>query len=80
MWASLSGVKLVTRWAVDINSYACKSLKWNHPETKVRNEAVDDYHSKKRKDEEYLRRDHANKKEIMHGHRIQHQLQEARKG
>ncbi|XVF45907.1 hypothetical protein PTKIN_Ptkin02bG0245900 [Pterospermum kingtungense] len=43
MGASLSGVKLVTRWAVDINSDACKSLKWNHPETKVRNEAAEDF-------------------------------------
>ncbi|KAL5856359.1 hypothetical protein ACOSQ3_003817 [Xanthoceras sorbifolium] len=34
--ASLSGVKLVTRWAVDINAHACKSLKKNHPETQVR--------------------------------------------
>ncbi|KAL5856779.1 hypothetical protein ACOSQ3_004237 [Xanthoceras sorbifolium] len=34
--ASLSGVKLVTRWAVDINPHACKSLKKNHPETQVR--------------------------------------------
>ncbi|KDO40233.1 hypothetical protein CISIN_1g013949mg [Citrus sinensis] len=41
--ASLSGVKLVTRWAIDINPHACKSLKFNHPETKVRNEAADDF-------------------------------------
>ncbi|KAI4327813.1 hypothetical protein L6164_020231 [Bauhinia variegata] len=41
--ASISGVKLVTRWAVDINSYACKSLKLNHPETQVRNEATEDF-------------------------------------
>ncbi|KAL5854022.1 hypothetical protein ACOSQ4_003824 [Xanthoceras sorbifolium] len=34
--ASLSGVKLVTRWAVDINPHACKSLKKNHPETQQR--------------------------------------------
>ncbi|KAL5854036.1 hypothetical protein ACOSQ4_003838 [Xanthoceras sorbifolium] len=33
--ASLSGVKLVTRWAVDINPRACKSLKTNHPETQI---------------------------------------------
>ncbi|KAL5789091.1 hypothetical protein ACOSQ2_003979 [Xanthoceras sorbifolium] len=31
--AFLSGVKLVTRWAVDINPHACKSLEKNHPET-----------------------------------------------
>ncbi|XVE94179.1 hypothetical protein REPUB_Repub01dG0259600 [Reevesia pubescens] len=43
MGASLSGVELVTRWAVDINSDACKSLKWNHPETKVRNEAAEGF-------------------------------------
>ncbi|XVE48572.1 hypothetical protein DITRI_Ditri01bG0012100 [Diplodiscus trichospermus] len=43
MGAALSGVKLVTRWAVDINSFACKSLQWNHPETKVRNEAAEDF-------------------------------------
>ncbi|KAL5786855.1 hypothetical protein ACOSP7_003804 [Xanthoceras sorbifolium] len=41
--ASLSGVKLVTRWAVDINPHACKSLKKNHPETQVRNEAAEDF-------------------------------------
>ncbi|WJX50351.1 Alpha-1,3-mannosyltransferase cmt1 [Trifolium repens] len=33
--ASISGIKLVTRWAVDINQYACESLKLNHPETQV---------------------------------------------
>ncbi|CAL5390023.1 unnamed protein product [Camellia sinensis] len=33
--ASVSGLKLVTRWAVDINSNACESLKLNHPETEV---------------------------------------------
>ncbi|KAG8646881.1 hypothetical protein MANES_09G037800v8 [Manihot esculenta] len=43
MGASLSGVKLVTRWAVDINPNACKSLKINHPETEVRNEAAEDF-------------------------------------
>ncbi|KAL5540374.1 hypothetical protein UlMin_041226, partial [Ulmus minor] len=41
--ASISGVKLVTKWAVDINSHACESLKLNHPETEVRNEAADDF-------------------------------------
>ncbi|VVA90960.1 unnamed protein product [Arabis nemorensis] len=34
--ASLSGVKLITKWAVDTNSFACESLKLNHPETEVR--------------------------------------------
>ncbi|KAF7809603.1 putative DNA (cytosine-5)-methyltransferase CMT1 [Senna tora] len=43
MGASISGVKLVTRWAVDINPHACKSLKLNHPETQVRNEAAEDF-------------------------------------
>ncbi|KAK1381682.1 Chromomethylase [Heracleum sosnowskyi] len=41
--AQLSGQRLVNRWAVDINTYACESLKKNHPETKVRNEAAEDY-------------------------------------
>ncbi|KAJ0039700.1 hypothetical protein Pint_26660 [Pistacia integerrima] len=33
----------VKRWAVDINTDACKSLKYNHPETQVRNEAAEDF-------------------------------------
>ncbi|XP_071724585.1 LOW QUALITY PROTEIN: putative DNA (cytosine-5)-methyltransferase CMT1 [Rutidosis leptorrhynchoides] len=41
--AALSGVKLVTRWAVDTNFHACKSLEMNHPETEVRNEAAEDF-------------------------------------
>ncbi|KAL7256033.1 hypothetical protein ACSBR1_010043 [Camellia fascicularis] len=41
--ASISGLKLVTRWAVDINSNACKSLKLNHSEAEVRNEAAEDF-------------------------------------
>ncbi|ESW29967.1 hypothetical protein PHAVU_002G113900 [Phaseolus vulgaris] len=41
--ASLAGVKLVTRWAVDINAHACKSLKQNHPETQVRNEPAENF-------------------------------------
>ncbi|KAG9459845.1 hypothetical protein H6P81_004353 [Aristolochia fimbriata] len=41
--ANLSGVQLVTRWAVDLNSDACESLKLNHPETQVRNESVEDF-------------------------------------
>ncbi|KAL1315975.1 DNA (cytosine-5)-methyltransferase 1-like [Arachis hypogaea] len=41
--ASISGIKLVTRWAVDINEHACKSLKLNHPETQVRNEPAEDF-------------------------------------
>ncbi|KAL1205566.1 putative DNA (cytosine-5)-methyltransferase CMT1 [Cardamine amara subsp. amara] len=43
MGAALSGIKLVTKWAVDINSFACESVKWNHPETEVRNEAAGDF-------------------------------------
>ncbi|KAJ8420644.1 LOW QUALITY PROTEIN: hypothetical protein Cgig2_031998 [Carnegiea gigantea] len=31
------------RWAVDLNKYACESLALNHPETKVRNESVEDF-------------------------------------
>lgn len=40
---SLSGVKLVTRWAVDLNQPACDSLKYNHPETEVRNESTENF-------------------------------------
>ncbi|KAK9273625.1 hypothetical protein L1049_018435 [Liquidambar formosana] len=41
--ANISGVNLVTRWAVDINKYACECLRLNHPETQVRNEAAEDF-------------------------------------
>ncbi|KAK6163736.1 hypothetical protein DH2020_000600 [Rehmannia glutinosa] len=41
--ANSGGVKLVTKWAVDINQYACESLKLNHPETQVRNESAEDF-------------------------------------
>ncbi|XP_052186610.1 DNA (cytosine-5)-methyltransferase CMT3 isoform X2 [Diospyros lotus] len=41
--ANSCGVNLVTRWAVDINQYACESLKHNHPETEVRNESAEDF-------------------------------------
>ncbi|GAB4834808.1 hypothetical protein Ancab_033076 [Ancistrocladus abbreviatus] len=41
--AKLSGVTLLTRWAVDSDSYACKSLRLNHPETQVRNETAEDF-------------------------------------
>ncbi|EMS48088.1 DNA (cytosine-5)-methyltransferase 1 [Triticum urartu] len=41
--AALAGLKLETRWAVDFNSYACNSLKSNHPKTEVRNEKADDF-------------------------------------
>ncbi|EEF38837.1 ATP binding protein, putative [Ricinus communis] len=36
---------------------------------KIRYDIVDDYHSKRRKDEEYVRRDHTDKEEMLHGHR-----------
>lgn len=41
--ANLNGLNLVTRWAVDLNPYACESLKLNHPETQVRNEYAEDF-------------------------------------
>ncbi|KAH7560421.1 hypothetical protein JRO89_XS10G0013600 [Xanthoceras sorbifolium] len=41
--ANMSGSNLVTRWAVDLNQYACESLKLNHPETEVRNESAEDF-------------------------------------
>ncbi|KAK9143942.1 hypothetical protein Syun_013342 [Stephania yunnanensis] len=31
--ARLSNLNLVTRWAIDLNSHACDSLKLNHPDT-----------------------------------------------
>jgi len=40
---ALAGLKLETRWAVDLNSFACKSLKYNHPRTEVRNEKAEDF-------------------------------------
>ncbi|XP_020221194.1 DNA (cytosine-5)-methyltransferase CMT3 [Cajanus cajan] len=40
---NLSGVNLVTRWAVDMNEHACQSLKLNHPETEVRNESAENF-------------------------------------
>ncbi|KAH7422400.1 hypothetical protein KP509_12G007000 [Ceratopteris richardii] len=43
MGAMLSSVKLVARWALDLNPNACKSLEYNHPETKVRNESAEDF-------------------------------------
>ncbi|KAF2286276.1 hypothetical protein GH714_013067 [Hevea brasiliensis] len=41
--ANLSGLNLVTKWAVDLNKYACESLRLNHPETEVRNESAEDF-------------------------------------
>ncbi|KAK3157308.1 hypothetical protein QOZ80_2AG0119120 [Eleusine coracana subsp. coracana] len=40
---ALAGLKLETKWAVDLNSYACDSLKYNHPQTEVRNEKADEF-------------------------------------
>ncbi|GAB2217639.1 hypothetical protein Droror1_Dr00000842 [Drosera rotundifolia] len=40
---AISLSNLVTRWAVDLNPHACQSLKKNHPETTVRNEAAEDF-------------------------------------
>lgn len=36
---------------------------------KGRYEHMDDYHGKRKKDDEHLRRDHVDKEEILHGHR-----------
>ncbi|KAL1550055.1 Alpha-1,3-mannosyltransferase cmt1 [Salvia divinorum] len=41
--ASLLGEKIVTKWAVDFNSYACESIKYNHPNTEVRNEDAENF-------------------------------------
>ncbi|KAL1213660.1 DNA (cytosine-5)-methyltransferase CMT3 [Cardamine amara subsp. amara] len=41
--AQQAGLKLVTKWAVDLNKYACESLKYNHKETRVRNESAEDF-------------------------------------
>nr|XP_043640111.1 DNA (cytosine-5)-methyltransferase CMT2-like isoform X2 [Erigeron canadensis] len=41
--AKLSGVDLSAKWAVDANSWACESLRLNHPETQIRNESAEDF-------------------------------------
>ncbi|XP_057971701.1 DNA (cytosine-5)-methyltransferase CMT2-like isoform X2 [Malania oleifera] len=41
--AKLSGLDLVTRWAIDLNKSACDSLKLNHPGIHVRNESAEDF-------------------------------------
>ncbi|XP_047056825.1 DNA (cytosine-5)-methyltransferase CMT1-like [Lolium rigidum] len=41
--AAWSGLKLNTKWAVDINTDACNSLKHNHTDTQVRNEKAEDF-------------------------------------
>ncbi|KAG5394062.1 hypothetical protein IGI04_024025 [Brassica rapa subsp. trilocularis] len=43
MGAQLSGLNLVTKWAVDTCEYAVQSIKYNHPETEVRNESAEDF-------------------------------------
>ncbi|KAI3894860.1 hypothetical protein MKX03_021180 [Papaver bracteatum] len=43
MGTAMSGVYLVTRWAVDNNEDACRSLRYNHPETEVRHEEAEDF-------------------------------------
>ncbi|XP_042490535.1 DNA (cytosine-5)-methyltransferase CMT2-like [Macadamia integrifolia] len=41
--AKLSGVNLVTKWAVDFNESACESLRLNHPNSQIRNESAEDF-------------------------------------
>ncbi|KAH6754998.1 chromomethylase 2 [Perilla frutescens var. hirtella] len=41
--AKACGLDLVTRWSVDIDEAACKSMKLNHPNTQIRNEAAEDF-------------------------------------
>ncbi|CAK9153274.1 unnamed protein product [Ilex paraguariensis] len=39
----LSSVNIMMKWAVDFDRSACDSLKLNHPEAQVRNEAAEDF-------------------------------------
>ncbi|KAH9612714.1 hypothetical protein KSS87_000484 [Heliosperma pusillum] len=41
--AKLSGINLVTKWALDINKSACESLRLNHPKAQIRNEPAEDF-------------------------------------
>ncbi|CAO2819693.1 unnamed protein product [Amaranthus hypochondriacus] len=41
--AKLSGVNLVTRWAIDADSLACESLRLNHSNIHVKNETAEDF-------------------------------------
>ncbi|KAM7269865.1 hypothetical protein ACFE04_025362 [Oxalis oulophora] len=41
--AKAAGLNLVTKWALDMDTHACKSLKLNHPETQIRNESAEDF-------------------------------------
>uniref|UniRef100_M8C361 DNA (cytosine-5-)-methyltransferase n=1 Tax=Aegilops tauschii TaxID=37682 RepID=M8C361_AEGTA len=41
--AVIAGLQIETRWAVDLNTNAWESFKYNHPITEVRNEKVEDF-------------------------------------
>ncbi|KAL9679234.1 hypothetical protein QQ045_017090 [Rhodiola kirilowii] len=41
--SKLAGFDLIKRWAVDMNEYACETLRNNHPETVVRNEMAGNF-------------------------------------
>lgn len=41
--AKVSRTNLVTKWAIDSQLPACESLRLNHPESKVRHEAAEDF-------------------------------------
>ncbi|KAJ4912647.1 DNA (cytosine-5)-methyltransferase CMT2 [Raphanus sativus] len=41
--AKVSGVDVVTKWAIDQELAACESLKLNHPHTQVRNDSAGDF-------------------------------------
>ncbi|KAL0873818.1 hypothetical protein Bca101_023523 [Brassica carinata] len=41
--AKISGVDVVTKWAIDQNLAACESLKVNHPQTQVRNDSAGNF-------------------------------------
>ncbi|KAG5606064.1 hypothetical protein H5410_027556 [Solanum commersonii] len=43
MGANVCSVKLVIKWIVDLNQYACDSLKVNHVKSDVRNESVENF-------------------------------------
>ncbi|XP_021762072.1 DNA (cytosine-5)-methyltransferase CMT2-like isoform X1 [Chenopodium quinoa] len=41
--AKLAGINLKTRWALDINTSACESLRLNHPQVQIRNEPAEEF-------------------------------------
>ncbi|KAJ3672590.1 hypothetical protein LUZ60_007311 [Juncus effusus] len=41
--AQIGGLNLVTKWAIDFDAIACKSLKQNHPNVEVRNGSAEDF-------------------------------------